>query len=685
MMRCCLLLLALFLSVSVASAQQKDWQYYYEQLVDGMQEDADEEQAEQIAEVLSAVASVPLNINAITREELEGLLFLNNNQIEAVLEYVGRYGPMMSKAEIMMIPYLDDTCRGLLSCLTYVGKMPPRERTFLDTLRYDESFREYKKYYAQQQEKGEITTSLKVPFYSRKGDETAYFGEKYKHWTRLKYNARNITVGFVASQDAGEPFFANRNKWGYDYYSAFVQVKRWGKVRNLVAGHYRLRTGLGLVLNNNLSFGKTLGMASIRSQSTVLRPHSSRFEANYMQGAAATVALSRRLETTLFASYRPIDATFDEDGMIRTIVKTGYHRTESELNRKHNAWQTTAGANLRYSLERLNFGVTGVYNRYNIPMKPWKIGAGASQLYRRFYPSGRDFWNISVDYGYKLGKRFRLEGETATGDCGQIATVNTLTWRASNRLSLYSIYRYYPIRFYATMGNSFSEGGGNQNEHGLYAGLTWTPSPRFTLTGYADMAYFQWPKYQATGSSSSFDNFLQATYKLSPSSSLTARYRLKMREKDAGKAGLLAFRKEHRQRLAFTTGDSRWSFRSQLDMTYCDFMEKSFGFMLGQTVKYSMKPWKIAAGASWFNTKDYNSRVYVYEQSTPYNFHFPSFFGKGLRLYSVAEAVVKERLSVIAKLGFTHYFDRDKIGSSYQQIDSSSQTDLEIMLRWRMK
>ncbi len=684
MMRYCLMLLAFLLSASVASAQQRDWQYYYGLLVDGMQEDADEEQVEQISEVLSAVASVPLNINAITREELEGLLFLDNNQIEAVLEYVNRYGPMISKAELMMIPYLDDACRGLLSCLTYIGEKPPRERTFLDTLRYEEVRREYKQYYAQQPDKGEITTSLKLPFYSRKGDETAYLGEKYKYWTRVKYKMRNITVGLVASQDAGEPFFANKNKWGYDHYSAFVQVKRWGKVKNMVAGHYRLRTGLGLIINNNLSFGKTLGMASVHSQSTVVRPHSSRYEANYMQGVAATLALSRRLETTLFASHRPVDATLAEDGTIRTIVKTGLHRTESELNRKHNAWQSTAGVNLKYTAEWLNFGVAGVYNRYNIPIKPWKKDSGVSQLYRRFYPEGQDFWNISVDYGYKLGRRFRFEGETATGDCGQIATVNTLTWRVNNKLSLYSIYRYYPMRFYATMGNSFSEGGDNQNEHGLYGGLTWTPSSRFTLTGYVDMAYFKWPKYQATGSSRSFDNYLQAAYLLSPNSSLIARYRFKMREKDAGKAGLLAFKKEHRQRVAFVTDTNNWSFRSQLDMAYCDFTDKSFGFMLGQAVKYSMKPWKIASGISWFYTKDYNSRVYAYEQSTPYSFNFPSYFGKGLRFYCLAEAVVKERLSVIAKLGFTHYFDRDKIGSAYQQINSSSQTDLEMMLRWQV-
>ena len=45
----------------------------------------------------------------------------------------------------------------------------------------------------------------------------------------------------------------------------------------------------------------------------------------------------RRRQTpdlTVFASYRKIDATLNDDGDIRTILKTGYHRTPSEMQRK---------------------------------------------------------------------------------------------------------------------------------------------------------------------------------------------------------------------------------------------------------------------------------------------------------------------------------------------------------------
>jgi hypothetical protein len=40
-------------------------------------------------------------------------------------------------------------------------------------------------------------------------------------------------------------------------------------------------------------------------------------------------------------------------------------------------------------------------------------------------------------------------------------------------------------------------------------------------------------------------------------------------------------------------------------------------------------------------------------------------------------------LTLTAKLGVTDYFDRSTIGSSYQQIDASAQTDLDIQIMWK--
>ena len=662
------------------SGQVSGWQEYCDIL---MEENGDmEEDAELVYEQLSDVASHPVNLNAVSREELEAMFFFDDRQIDAILEYVDHYGPVRSKGELAMIPFLDYARVGLLSCLSYLGEMPERPMDTLDSLSFRAGAAEFARYVDNSLNKGELMASCKVPFYDRQGDRSGYTGYKYKHWLRFGYTVnRHLKVGAVVAQDAGEPFFYGKNKWGYDYYSAYVQLQKYGFLKRLVIGNYRIRTALGLVMNSSLSFGKTFGIASLHSPANVVTPHSSRSNASYLQGAAATFALNRKVEATVFGSYRNIDATLDADGNIYTIVKTGYHRTTSELERKNDASQTTAGANLDWRIGLFRLGATALWNHYDRPLKPYKIGSSQSQMYRRFYPAGSDFFNASINYGYKYGKRISVEGETAVDGNGYVATINTVTWQANRNFSVTGIQRYYPYKFCSTLGRSFSEGGTNQNENGVYVGLTWNATDRLAFYAYSDAAYFQWPKYQATGSSHSFDNLLQLTYKFSSSSTLLLRYRIKLRERNDS-TSLLRYRKDQRMRVAYTVKSGNLSWKTQADCAYSYFTGGSFGAMLGETVTVSVKPWKIVAGASYFHTKDYNSRVYAYEHSTPYNMSFPSFFGHGCRAYAMAEVSLLKKLTAIAKLGFTHYFDRDEIGSSLQTINSSSQTDLDIMLKW---
>ena len=49
----------------------------------------------------------------------------------------------------------------------------------------------------------------------------------------------------------------------------------------------------------------------------------------------------------------------------------------------------------------------------------------------------------------------------------------------------------------------------------------------------------------------------------------------------------------------------------------------------------------------------------------------------------MGRANIGKRLMLTAKIGITNYFDRAVIGTSYQQIDASSQTDLDLQLRWK--
>ena len=66
-----------------------------------------------------------------------------------------------------------------------------------------------------------------------------------------------------------------------------------------------------------------------------------------------------------------------------------------------------------------------------------------------------------------------------------------------------------------------------------------------------------------------------------------------------------------------------------------------------------------------------------------YTYAMSTFYGEGIRYWLMARVQPWGNLTLTAKLGVTDYFDRSTIGSSYQQIDASAQTDLDIQIRWK--
>lgn len=172
---------------------------------------------------------------------------------------------------------------------------------------------------------------------------------------------------------------------GYDFYSFYLQVKNLGRWKNITLGRYRLNAGLGLILNNDFGFGKLSALTSLgRSSSCIIRGHSSRSSANYLQGAAATYTLLKGLELTGFLSYRQIDATLSADGGgIKTILKTGLHRTVNEIAKQKVASNTLVGGNICYRHQGWHIGGTAFYTSFSLPLTPNK-----SQLYKRFCSRG---------------------------------------------------------------------------------------------------------------------------------------------------------------------------------------------------------------------------------------------------------------------------------------------------------
>uniref|UniRef100_A0AB33JC29 Helix-hairpin-helix domain-containing protein n=1 Tax=Prevotella sp. GTC17260 TaxID=3236796 RepID=A0AB33JC29_9BACT len=658
-----ILSVCLSLCFFVGKAQTADdWKTYYDEI--GTLDDVETATWEETYDVLNELAGSKLNLNTATQQDLERIPFLSAQQIEDIVAYIYRYAPLQSVDELAMIESLDAPRRRLLQC--FVEVKPVEESAF-------PSLRNILKY-----GKHELTGYARIPLYKRKGDDNGYLGDPLKHWMRYTFNyGQYLKIGFIGSKDAGEPFFKGRNAAGYDFYSAYALVRTKGLVNTLVVGRYRLRFGMGLVMNNDYSFGKLGTLAVLGRNTDHISGHSSRSEANYLQGAAVRLALTKHISTTVFASYRPIDATMNKDSTtIATILETGYHRTPSEMNRRRNAMQTALGARLYWSDKGFHVGLSGIYTSFDHELRPDTL-----QLFRRWRPRGSRFYNLGVDYGYQ-NHRLLISGETATGDGGALATLNTMSYQLLDNLTLIALQRFYSYRYYGLFATSFSESGSVQNESGYYIGASWTPLRNLRLMWYSDYASMPWARYRVSKSSHAWDHLVQATW-IPGAFNLNARYRLHRRRYDNAEKTMLIPQTEHRVRLSATYTSAHWQNRVQTDWAYTKSQQTAKGWMLTEYLNYQSGLFKGGMQVAWFHTDSYDSRVYAYEPGLLYTFSFPSFYGHGMRYMLHAQADVTSHLRLIAQVGHTHYTDRDGISSGLQQIDGRSQTDIDLQIRWK--
>lgn len=657
-----LLVLSFALCVSMTYAQKS--QHSWESLLNDVMalEDGESLSWQETYDILCELEQHPIDLNNATREDLEAIPFLTAQQVMDICEYLYKYAPMRSLGELAMIESLDYYQCELLRHFVVLGEVKqPGFPSVKNILKYGGH---------------EVVATAKLPFYKRKGDDDGYLGSPYKH--SLKYTftyGQYVKAGILGSQDAGEPFFTKGNTLGYDFYSFYLQLRKMGRLKNLVVGRYKAKFGMGLVLNNDFMLGKIASLQQLGSTEYNVRAHSSRMESNYLQGAAATLNVAHGLDVTAFVSYRYIDATLNKDSTISTILDDGYHRTQTEMDKKNNSSVTMGGMNINYRHGGFHVGATGIFSHLSRDIHP-----NTSAIYRMYYAAGNNLWNVSMNYGY-VSKKLQLSGETATGDCGALATINTLSYRATGDLDLCALQRFYSKKYYSLYSESFSEGGRVQDESGFYVGMNWHPSEKFRLLGYFDFAFFPWPKYQAAIASHAYDGFLQTTYKRGRWSVL-ARYRLKIREKDNEEKTALINRTEQRGRVAIGYDGGVWSTTTQADVVYVSYKEKDFGWMVSESVSLRPLEWlSIVGNIGYFNTDSYEARIYTYEKGPLYTFNFPSFYGEGIRYSLFARADFSRKVMMIARVATTNYFDRNTIGTSYQKINHSSMTDLELQLR----
>jgi len=643
---------------NVKAQEKSGWEDILQEIIDNDEEDVGS--WEDIYEALHDMEDQPMDLRTATDKEIATLPFLTARQVEDICEY--RYSHnILSLDELVLVSSLDYNRRRLMRYFTFVSDRPQEKFPNISKiLKYG---------------KNELTTLVKIPTYERKGDKEGYAGYPVKSWLRYNFTyGKYLKVGVTAAQDAGEPFFSGVNNMGYDFYSLYAVAKDIGIFKTIAIGRYKLSTGMGLVLNSNFTMGKFSVLSNLGRNINTIRAHSSTTEYGYFQGAAAKVMLSRKMTATAFVSYRPYDATLDSFGNAKTIVTSGYHRTKSEIGKKHNTNAFASGVNINYIYNRIHLGATAVFTHYDRDLRPDR-----KTLYKRYYARGNDFVNVSLDYGIARGK-YSFNGETATNKNGAIATINSLGIGVTDVMNLMLIHRFYSYKYTSLYANSFGCSSKAQNEHGVYAGIDWKPLKELSIKVFADFSYSPWAKYLISRSSHFSDNMLSVSYQKN-SWTTFFRYRFKYKQGDNEKKTALIDNYKHTARASLKYSNKRFSSQTAADFAVSRYKEDGYGYMVSEDITYNISFLKLQGAVRYFNTNNYESRIYAYEKGPLYSFSIPSFYGEGIRYAVLIHARPCDWLTLNAKVATTDYFDRATIGSSYQMIDASSQTDIELQAR----
>ena len=621
-------------------------------------------------EELSNRLQEPVNLNSATREQLEQFPFLSDIQIEHLLAYIYIHGQMETIYELQLVEELDrQTIQYLLPfvCIKAINNEPAfRWKTMLkDAGRYG---------------KNEVLTRLDIPFYKRKGYEHTYLGPSVYNSVKYTFRYRDqLYAGGVAEKDAGEPFAALHNRYGYDYYSFYLLLQNCGRLKSLAVGNYRLSFGQGLVMSTDYLMGKTIYASSFNNRSTGIKRHSSTDEYNYFRGVATTVALTKRLSVSAFYSHRNMDGVVT-DGEITSVYKTRLHRSRKEADKKNLLTSQLTGGNVSYQQNHIRLGITGVYYVFNRPYEPELTG------YSKYNIHGNHFYNLGIDYAYRW-RRFSFQGETAIGKQGW-ASLNRLQYSPVQDIQFILIHRFYSYDYWAMYAHSFGEGSTVQNEQGYYVGLETTPFSHWRFFVSFDLFSFPWKKYRINKPSRGTDGLIQATFTPRTNLSMYLKYRYKQKERDlTGSKGTLTlpiFHHQLRYRLNYSLNDV-FSSRTTLDYNHFHSQDRAAtkGYQVTQMIS-SQLPWtRLFADVqgSYFCTDDYDSRVYVSEKGLLYTFYTPSFQGRGFRCAVRLRYELNKHWLFITKFGETIYLNRNEIGSGNDLIYGNKKADIQMQLR----
>ena len=671
-------------------AQDKD--EIIQQRVEFISEQLEDENIDltNIVEQLNFYYEHPLNLNSATSDQLRDLWILSDIQINDLQLHIKLFGKLISQYELQSLEYWDmSTIKMVLPFIRVDDKLDQLHVGLKEAFK-NGKFEVYLRYQDILENKSgydDVVDSI------LENSNSYYHGNSARYYTRLRFSYRtNLSVGITAEKDPGEQFFKGKQKYGFDFYSAHAFYKGGKYVKSVALGDYQVQIGQGLNFWSGYAFGKSADVTNVKKSANPLRAYTSVDETRFLRGAAVVLGVGD-FSLTAFGSRKAVDASVVVDSLLEdqefvsSINLTGFHRTNSEIERKNALIENIYGANFQYAKRNFQVGVAAVSQGYNSEF------IKDIQPYNQFDFRGKNSVALSADYSFVV-KNFNFFGEISrTGYSGKTAVLSGILFSLDKRVSMAIVARDYD-RAYQTFYNAgFAEGSRTQNERGLYAGLKLNLSREFSINSYLDVFKFPWMKFQVDGPSDGYEIMIQPSYKPSRSLEIYTRFRQQMRQKNSrdsdGTITGLEDVLQRNYRINFNYKISE-AFRLKSRVEYVTINRASNapenGIIITQDLLYRPKssPIDFALRYALFDTDSYDTRIYTFESNALYVFSVPAYYYKGSRAYALIRYTFLRKFDLWVRYGVSIFANRTSLGSGAEEIIGNTKTDVTIQLRMKL-
>jgi len=652
--------------------------------------DLPEELAEQLFDQVSQSEADPadqdfwenlpvLNVNKATFEDFQNYRWLSVHQIQNLLTYIDRNGPLVSIYELQAVPGWDlATIRMTQPLLKISSNQANKDgRSLREQLVFDGGLEAF------------IRTRRRLQL--SKGYKNRQFLGGPLYWLGgIRYRRKGtIDLGLRIEKDAGESFiWSPKNGWyGTDHFSMFLMLENKGPFKKIILGDFNAQWDQGLILGRGLSFRKQVVTAP-RKIHTGLMPHTGTREYGFQQGVGIEVQLGG-VVASAFYSHRMLDAQIhpEDAGLnlpvrVSSIVETGLRRSNSELEKRKALASRTAGVHLKKAWgNHLVTTLSGIHQTFGSPLIP------VPRRYNSNYFSGSSNLNLSGGFEF-LWKNINIYSQLAVSSSRGWAALTGLTASLSHNFSISLHWRNYHERFHPISGKAFGMQTRNSNERGIYWAFQYNPSKKWVAGFYTNIFQTIDASFSSDSGYNGIDQLLRVQYIPTKLALLDFYWRgtrkpLNLRRASKSTHDLTQSVKHSFGLRGTWQGNSNLAFQCRIQFSTYLLDKTTTGKIISNQVSYDRDIYRITANLSYFDTDDFENRQYIYERDLPHGLSIPFFHGIGTRWYALVQLKPLKNISIWAKFAQSTYFNRDRLGTGVDEINGPRRSDISFQLRYR--